>query len=848
MVRRLIRRYRRPLVLLAAVVGLTVLAQQCEEPRAEAAPPSQSSQTRTVDWYYWLDASGSRYLIQRGRLDGSGIAETVVSNLEMSTTWDFALDPDGEYVYWVDNGHNRIRRKSAEGTGSLETLVSSGIATPSRIAVDDSYVYWADDTNDTIKKAETSGSHTVTTIANSSDGVDTVTAIALYDNYIYWADSGDDSVRQVDTLDPYTVTTLVSTGLTYPSQLEVGRNGSYVYVLDQNSTLSTIKRVETSGSHTVTTLVSNTVDTPMDNPRYITLDPDSDFVYWLDYDDYAVRRVATDGAIGTFETLTTATGRQPSDLTLSPDGGSVYWLDTYGDWVRRIAADGSSLNQAVITTGLTSPTLIKVAEETETIAGSCITDAGTFDAGHATHDWETDVGHDWEADIDATCPAAFYTFRLADAADLRITAASPSINPVPVLRRGGVDGELVALTDASDGESTPYVYPAEAGQYTIELVREANSSEIYGGFAARLQIQPMLSECDVDLGILDSDQVQIFGAYDADCGDTRKYFFHLEFEVSVSVSVSAAGFTPRIELRPGAASDSARVAAEDLDNPADIYQSVTSGSYRINVENIPVGGSYRLALQAFGLPPPTRTPVPSPTPRLQTNVDVRIEPNPQGYAYELDHAPYAFVLEGSVSSLPALVRSTDAEVRITDISVASRDCGSSTEAELNGLGPGESFHLHICGRAGRTATLQVIRESDRALLATYSIRIAGAMAPTPAPVPGPSATPPTEVDRLKLGEFITFVCDAANFGCNVGLLRNGMGALAAGGLFLVPTAVSRGRTSAYSAGIGLALCIIGLFLGHLMIGMPLWFAAVGVVCVIFLALAQAYLKFRRVGS
>ena len=109
-------------------------------------------------------------------------------------------------------------------------------------------------------------------------------------------------------------------------------------------------------------------------------------------------------------------------------------------------------------------------------------------------------------------------------------------------------------------------------------------------------------------------------------------------------------------------------------------------------------------------------------------------------------------------------------------------------------------------------------------------------------------TPPTDVDRLQLGELIEVVCDAANIGCNVGLLRNGVGALASGGLFLVPTAVSRGRTSAYSAGIGLALCIIGLFLSHLMTGMPLWFAAVPVVCVIFLALAQGYLKFRRVGS
>ena len=376
---------------------------------------------------------------------------------------------------------------------------------------------------------------------------------------------------------------------------------------------------------------------------------------------------------------------------------------------------------------------------------------------------------------------------------------------------------------------------AEAGQHTIELVREVNSANTAGGFSARLQTQPMLSGCDVNLGTLSSDQIQVFGAYDAGCGDTRKYFFYLEFRASVAASAAGVGFTPTIELRPGSASDSATPTVSDSGNPADFYQSVTSGSYRINLENITVGDTYNLSLQAFGLPPPTRTPIPTPTPRPQTNVDVRIEPNPQGYAYELNHAPYAFVLEGGPDSFPALVRSTDAVQRRH-----RRGAGRP--------GAGESFHIQICGSAGRSATLQVVRESDRALLATYSIRIAGALAPTPAAVPGPGAPPPADVDRLKLGELIEDVCDAANIGCNVGLLRNGVGALASGGLFLVPTAVSRGRTSAYSAGIGLALCIIGLFLGHLMIGMPLWFAAVPVVCVIFLALAQGYLKFRRVGS
>ena len=284
-----------------------MLAQQCEEPRAEAAPPLQSSQTRTVDWYYWLDTGYPQ--IQRARLDGSGVAETVVSNSEMSTTNDFALDPGGDYVYWADDGYNQIRRKSADGTGSVETLVNTGISNPYRIAVDNSYVYWADTGNDTIKRAQTFGSHTVTTIADSSDGVSNVAAIALDGSYLYWADYGNDSVREVATFSPNTVTTLVSTGLSNPYDLEVGRNGSYVYVLDRNGTNSTVKRVQTFGGHTVTTLASNTGDTPMDDPVALTLDPDNDFVYWLDMDDQAVRRVAADGATGTFETLTTSAGR-----------------------------------------------------------------------------------------------------------------------------------------------------------------------------------------------------------------------------------------------------------------------------------------------------------------------------------------------------------------------------------------------------------------------------------------------------------------------------------------------------------------------------------------------------------
>ena len=126
-----------------------------------------------------------------------------------------------------------------------------------------------------------------------------VAAIALDGSYLYWADNGNDSVREVATFSPNTVTTLVSTGLANPQDLAVGRNGSYVYVLDRNGTASTIKRVATFGSHTVTTLASNTGDTPMDDPVALTLDPDTTTsTGWTR--TRAVRRVAVDGATGTF--------------------------------------------------------------------------------------------------------------------------------------------------------------------------------------------------------------------------------------------------------------------------------------------------------------------------------------------------------------------------------------------------------------------------------------------------------------------------------------------------------------------------------------------------------------------
>ena len=138
--------------------------------RAEGSPPGQSSQTRTVEWFYWLD-TGQR-VIQRSRLDDSGVAQTVVTSTDLTATArDLAVDEYNEYVYWADDGHNEIRRRRADGTGSVETLVSSDITQPYGIALDYQYVYWADRSLNTIKRIRQDGTGTVETLADSTDGV-----------------------------------------------------------------------------------------------------------------------------------------------------------------------------------------------------------------------------------------------------------------------------------------------------------------------------------------------------------------------------------------------------------------------------------------------------------------------------------------------------------------------------------------------------------------------------------------------------------------------------------------------------------------------------------------------------
>ena len=198
---------------------------------AEASPPAQSSQTRTVEWLYWLDDGHNR--IRRSRLDGSGIVETVATSSDrIYYPRDFAVDDDNDYVYWAADNYNEIRRKRADGTGASETLVGSDISQPYGIALDDQYVYWIDYGLHTLKRVRQDGTGTVETLADSTDGLSNPYALKISpdNSYLYLYNNGARTIQQVANSGDNIVTTLVTeVSLSSWNGLAVSRDGTRVY-------------------------------------------------------------------------------------------------------------------------------------------------------------------------------------------------------------------------------------------------------------------------------------------------------------------------------------------------------------------------------------------------------------------------------------------------------------------------------------------------------------------------------------------------------------------------------------------------------------------------------------------
>ena len=245
---------------------------------------------------------------------------------------------------------------------------------------------------------------------------------------------------------------------------------------------------------------------------------------------------------------------------------------------------------------------------------------------------------------------------------------------------------------------------------------------------------------------------------------------------------------------------------------------------------------------------PTPTPIPSPTPVPQPNRDVRFNPDPRNKVYAIDQV-YAFNAEGAASFFPVLARVGNGDM--LKVSTSSTLNCSSTATELTVAAPTDTFYFHVCGTGN--SIIWLYQEESRAQLALSSIRVTntlftiGGGTPTPGPtIPKSALPPPAPKDPLGLGYFIEEICSVIGRSCQVELVTTTVAFAVAAMAFFLPMLVGKQRSTTFSLGSGFALAIVALFLGYLMVGLPLWYPVFAVIFLALLTGLGVILKLRRV--
>ena len=230
-----------------------------------------------------------------------------------------AVDGAGNF-YIADSGNNAIKKWTA-ATGTLTTLVSSGLKYPNGVAVDSvGNVYIADSNNNAIKKW-TAASGTVTTLVSSGLNLPWGVAVDSAGN-VYITDTGNKAIKMWSVANG-TVTTLVSSGLYKPYGLAVD-GASNVYIADYNNN---VIQKWTASSGTVTTPLF-----PMNNPQAVAVDGSGD-VYVADAIDGVIKKWTA--ATGTVTTLVSS-GLKNSAGVAVDGAGNVYVADQGNNAIKEL--------------------------------------------------------------------------------------------------------------------------------------------------------------------------------------------------------------------------------------------------------------------------------------------------------------------------------------------------------------------------------------------------------------------------------------------------------------------------------------------------------------------------------
>ena len=417
----------------------------------------------------------------------------------------------------------------------------------------------------------------------------------------------------------------------------------------------------------------------------------------------------------------------------------------------------------------------------ETVAAACITDLGNLPADYGSRDRLVT--------LNPACPSAFVQFTLPGDADVRLSATGGAgIYPSVAVRDGGLGADVGLRSGSANSASLPVVYYAGDASYTVEVFSTRALLPGENRVLLTLEFEPALRMCDTSLGSLSSEELVLFGKYNPDCGDTRKYYFYVEYPASVAASIVGSGFTPR---RRTAAPPEPATPSRPSPPIREIRRTSIRRCRRARFASTwkpwTMTAPTEMSLQPFGLPPPTRTPIPTPTPRLAPNQDVRIEPNPAGGAYDAERLrshtftvignPGAFPLTDSVRRrLCASSRPTHYDTHLRWAAVPPRP---TLYAEKKPVANSQPLRRLTCTCAA--ATTRVGARSRWCGIPTTACWRRTASISTHQPRPPRRrrcrrrrTTRGGPTDQVGLGDLINYACDAAGMNCQVYLIVDGL--------------------------------------------------------------------------
>ncbi len=241
-----------------------------------------------------------------------------------------------EYVYWTDKDRATIQVRWPFGDAPDVLTPADGLIDPRGIALNvaDNWMYWADNGTNKIRRARLDGSEPQDVATDLGFPADL--ALDLDAGKIYWADHDLNEIRRanLDGSSPQAVWT----GIVQPYYLALDPAQGKVYWSDFDS--PTIHRANMNGSGGVEDL---DFLTGLGRVRDLALDPAAGKIYWADRDTSKVQRANLDGSGGIEDLYTAADGLdRPHGLVLDRGHGTIYWTDTGTHKVMRGSTDGSS--------------------------------------------------------------------------------------------------------------------------------------------------------------------------------------------------------------------------------------------------------------------------------------------------------------------------------------------------------------------------------------------------------------------------------------------------------------------------------------------------------------------------